>query len=308
MHRRDFLSYAALTAAALPLTPVLFAEENKSKRILFFTRSQGFEHSPIKNDENGECLAGKTLARLSKEIGYDIDVTKDGTVFDGDLSHYAAFIFYTSGELDKEGGDGENPMTAQGLQNFLTSVRKGAGFLGFHSATDTWIRHTGFKVDPYYETHEYVRMIGGEFIVHGEQQEATAEVVDDVLPSLKKRSPSWRMLEEWYTNKNFAPDLHVLVSLQTADMKHEGHNQCYDRPAFPCIWSRKEKKGTAVYCALGHNDWFWTDGDYDDLISDLVKVVVGQIEVSSEPNLTRSCPGANMLQNSWVKGLVNSSD
>lgn len=311
MHRRDFLTNAAFAATSLSFSPALsrlFAEESNAKKILFFTRSQGYEHSPIKFDENGECLAGKTLSRLAKEIGYEVEVSKDGRVFDGDLSQYAAFIFYTSGNLDQDGGDGWQPASQQGVQNLLTAIRTGTGFLGFHSATDTWIHRTGFKVDPYYETHEYVRMIGGEFIIHGEQQEATAEVVDDVFPSLKARKPSWRMLEEWYANKNFAPDLHVLVSLQTADMKHDGHNQCYDRPAFPCIWYRKEKKGSVLYCALGHNDWFWTEGNYDDLIQDLLKGAIGQIEISSEPNLTRSCPGANMLQNSWTNGLINTSD
>ena len=311
MRRRDFLANAAFAAAALPFAPAaskLFAAENNSKKILFFSRSQGFEHSPIKFDNHGECLAGKALSKLAKEIGYEVVSTKDGKVFDGDLSQYSAFIFYTSGDLDKEGGDGQNPMTADGTQNFLNAVRNGAGFLGFHSATDTWRHNTGYKVDPYYETTEYVRMLGGEFIIHGEQQEATVEIVDDVLPSLKARKPLWRVHEEWYANKNFAPDMHVLASLQTADMKKEGHNKCYDRPAFPCIWSRQEKKGTVLYCALGHKDEFWTNGECDDLLSDLIKTAVGQIKVSTEPNLTLSCPGANMLQNSWIKGLVNSSD
>lgn len=311
MRRRVFLANAAFAAAALPFVPAvsrLFAAENSSKKILFFSRSQGFEHSPIKFDDQGECPAGKALSKLAKELGYEIVSTKDGKVFDGDLSQYAAFIFYTSGNLLSEGGDGQNPITADGFGNFLNAVRNGTGFLGFHSATDTCKNNTGFKVDPYYETTEYVRMIGGEFIVHGDQQEASVEIVDDVLPSLKARKPLWRVHEEWYANKNFAPEMHVLASLQTADMKKDGHNKCYDRPAFPCIWCRKEKKGTVLYCALGHKDEFWTNGEFDDLISDLVKCAVGQIAISTEPNLTRSCPGANMLQNSWVKGLVNSSD
>ena len=311
MRRRDFLTNAAFAAAVFPLAPAvsqLFATEGGSKKILFFSRSQGFEHSPIKFDDKGGCIAGVTLSRIAKNLGYEIVSTKDGKVFDGDLSQYSAFIFYTSGDLTKEGGDGQNPISETGFQNFLTAIRNGTGFLGFHSATDTCKNNTGFKVDPYYETTEYVRMIGGEFIVHGDQQEAYVEIIDDVLPSLKARKPLWRIHEEWYANKNFAPEMHVLASLQTADMKKDGHNKCYDRPAFPCIWSRKEKKGTVLYCALGHKDEFWTNGECDDLISDLVKSAVGEIEISTEPNLTRSCPGANMLQNSWIKGLVNTSD
>ncbi len=311
MRRRDFLTSTVLSAATTPFASTLsklFAAENGGKKLLFFTRSQGFEHSPIKEDSEGNCIAGNVVKRLAKEIGYEVDVTKDGTVFDGDLSQYAAFIFYTSGNLDQEGGDGRKPMTQEGVQKFLESIQNGTGFLGFHSATDTWRSGTGMKVDAFFDTTPYVRMIGGEFIVHGDQQEATVEIHDDSLPSLVKRKPSYRLHEEWYANKNFAPDMRVLASLQTADMKTEGHNKCYDRPAFPCIWARKEKKGTALYCAMGHKDEWWQNGEHDDLISDLIKAALGMIEISTEPNLTRVCPGANMLQNSWIKGLVNTSD
>lgn len=311
MRRRDFLTSAALSAAALPFASTLsqlFAADGGAKKILYFSRSQGFEHTPVKFDENGDCVSAKALQKLAKELGYEVVSTKDGSVFDGDMSQYAAFIFYTSGQLDKEGGDGQNPMSAQGLKNFMSAIRNGAGFLGFHSSTDTFRGGTTFFVDPFYERHEYIRMHGGEFIIHGEQQEATVEIFDDVLPSLAARKPSFRHFEEWYTQKNFAPDLHVLASLETADMKKEGHNKCYDRPAFPCIWSRKEKEGTVLYCAFGHNDSFWSDGKFDDLLTDLLKAVVGQIKISTEPNLNRCCPRADMLQYDWVRGLVNTSD
>ena len=311
MRRRDFLTATAMTAAATPFLSTLtrlFAAENNGKKILFFTRSQGFEHSPIKADADGNCLAGTTLKKLADKLGYELVVTKDGTVFDGDLSQYAAFIFYTSGNPDQEGGDGQKPMSQEGVKKFFEAIQNGTGFLGFHSSTDTWRGNSGMKIDPFYDTTPYIRMQGGEFIIHGEQQEATVDVHDDALPSLVARKPSFRLHEEWYANKNFAPDMHVLASLQTADMKNEGHNKCYDRPAFPCIWARKEKKGTVLYCAFGHKDEFWQNGKFDDLLADLIKVAVGEIEVSTEPNLTRVCPGANMLQNSWSAGLINTSD
>lgn len=311
MRRRDFLTASALTAAALPFASTLsqlFAAEDSAKKILFFSRSQGFEHSPIKFDKDGNCPAGDALKKIAKDLGYELVSTKDGSVFDGDLSEFAAFVFYTSGNLDQEGGDGAAPISAEGMKNFFQAIRNGVGFLGFHSSTDTFRSGTGYHVDPYYDQTEYIRMHGGEFIVHGQQQEATVEIHDDILPSLAARTPSYRWYEEWYANKNFAPDMHVLASLQTADMKKDGPNKCYDRPAFPCVWTRKEQKGTVAYCAFGHNDSFWSDGKQDDLISDLLKVVVGEIEVSTEPNLKRCCPQADMLQNDWIKGLENTSD
>jgi len=311
MRRRDFLTTTALTAALTPFVSSfssLFADDGAAKKILYFSRSQGFEHSPVKLGKDGESVSDKTIKKLGKELGFEVVCTKDGTVFDGDLSQYAAFVFYTSGNLDQEGGDGAKPMSEQGVKNFFSAIRNGVGFLGFHSSTDTWRKGTGYKVDPFYEQTEYIRMQGGEFIIHGSQQEATVEIHDDSLPSLVALKPSYRWHEEWYANKNFAPEMRVLASVQTADMKKDGNNKCYDRPAFPCVWARKEQKGTVLYCAFGHNDHFWIDGKQDDLISDLLKAAVGQIEISTEPNLKRVCPMADMLQNDWVNGLKNSSD
>ncbi|MBS7337935.1 MAG: hypothetical protein KIG81_08790, partial [Thermoguttaceae bacterium] len=59
-----------------------------------------------------------------------------------------------------------------------------------------------------------------------------------------------------------------------------------------------------VYCAFGHNDVFWTNGENDDLLADLLKIVTGDVKISTDPNLTQACPGANMLQNSWATGKI----
>ena len=301
MRRREFLTYSAATAAALPFATALsqlLADDKAPKKILYFSRSQGFEHDPVKLGADGESVSDKALKRLGKELGVEVVCTKDGTVFDGDLSQYGAIIFYTSGDLDKDGGnDGGKAMTAQGVKNFYAAIRGGAGFLGFHSSTDTWRGNTGYKVDAFFDQPEYIRLQGGEFIIHGEQQEATVEVVDDVLPWSKGKK-SFRHHDEWYANKNFAPEMRVLMSLQTAGMKNKDHNKCYDRPAFPCVWARKEGAGTVLYCAFGHKNSFW-EGDFDALIGDLVRAALGEIKISTEPNLKTSCPGADMLQNEW---------
>ena len=39
------------------------------------------------------------LSELGKQHGVEVVCTKDGRVFDDDLAQYAAFAFYTSGDL-----------------------------------------------------------------------------------------------------------------------------------------------------------------------------------------------------------------
>src|SRR5206468_1015409 len=122
------------------------------------------------------------------------------------------------------------PMTRAGKQALLDAIRGGKGFIGTHSAADTFhtdetaetdtnrprtwrYRNIGDKADP------YTRMIGGELIVHGTQQVARAKVIDPKFPGFAHRGEALEMQEEWYSMTNFAPDMHVLLVLDTSSMR-----------------------------------------------------------------------------------------
>ena len=45
----------------------------------------------------------------------------------------------------------------------------------------------------------------------------------------------FQMHEEWYSLKNFAPDLHVILVQDTVGMR----NLDYERPSFPATWARE---------------------------------------------------------------------
>src|SRR5262249_42658175 len=59
--------------------------------------------------------------------------------------------------------------------------------------------------------------------------------------------------EEWYSLKNFAPDLHVILVQDTKGMK----NLDYERPPFPATWARKHDKGRVFFTSMGHRDDVW---------------------------------------------------
>src|SRR4051812_30143900 len=167
------LRYAFALICAL--TAVRFAEAAAApKKILFFTKSSNFEHSVIKERNGQPSFAAQVLAELGPKHGIEFTFSKDGSLFTPEyLAQFDAFCFYTSGDLTAKGKDGNPPMTPAGKQAFLEAIRNGKGFIGVHSAADTFhtdetettdtnqprtwrYQNRGTKADP------YIQMIGGE--------------------------------------------------------------------------------------------------------------------------------------------------
>ncbi|MFV1967343.1 MAG: ThuA domain-containing protein, partial [Pirellulaceae bacterium] len=196
MKRRDFLCTGALAAVGASTFPMgwLSAATRKRQKVLYYTRSTGYEHSAVKR-ENGELsVSEKTLTAMGKRAGFDVVCTKDGRVFDGDLDPFDAFAFYSCGNQCVEGKRLENkPMSEDGKKRLLDAVAAGKGFVGFHSGSDTF--HSGGNgVDP------YVAMVGGEFMGHGAQQPGRLLITSPKFPGLEGYENEVTInREEWYT-------------------------------------------------------------------------------------------------------------
>ncbi len=141
MKRRTFFALAlALTGLAISFTAQTEAQEAKKAKVLLFTRSQGFEHSPAKLLADGTTICGNGLKMYFADKNIELVETQDGGVFDGNIAQYDAFIFYTSGNLEDANGSKNpkaKPMSAEGLRRMIAAVNGGKGFVGIHSATDT---------------------------------------------------------------------------------------------------------------------------------------------------------------------------
>ena len=134
------LAMVGLTLAAV-LSPQARAADKPARKILFFSKSAGFEHSMIKKKGDQPSNAEKILAEIGAKHNYDFTFTKDGTVFTPEnIAKYDAFFFYTTGDLTKAGGDKNPPMSPEGKAAFLDAIHNGKGFIGTHSATDTTFR------------------------------------------------------------------------------------------------------------------------------------------------------------------------
>ncbi|MBL7153902.1 MAG: ThuA domain-containing protein [Phycisphaerae bacterium] len=293
MDRRDMLRItgaAALAASTFPLHWVAAAGKRKQK-VLYFSRSAGFEHGAVKLKDGKPSISDRILTELGKRHGFEVVCTKDGRVFDGDLDQYDAIAFYTSGDLTKPNKAKTPPMSAKGKQRLLRTVARGKGFIGFHAATDSF-HSKGPRNENQTELDPYIAMIGGEFIVHGAQQEAIIRAASPKFPGVKQFGESQKLKEEWYALKNFAKDLHVILIEDNEGMTGD----CYQRPPFPATWARMHKKGRVFYTSFGHRDDIWTNPKVQGIITGGLAWAMGNVKVDVTPNIDRATPKAGQLK------------
>lgn len=274
------------------------------KRVLFFTKSSGFEHDAIKPvmKDGRPGFAFPVLEEIGRRHNIEFVFSKDAWRFTADyLAQFDTFLFYTTGDLtmakSDPRGDGLPPMTPEGKAALLAAVAGGKGFLGVHSCSDTF--HSGGHNDHTPErwvndgaaADDFVKMLGGEFIRHGQQQVTKLTVTDPKFPGLAAVPADFAVHEEWYSLKNFAPDLHVLLVQETAGMQGDE----YQRPPYPSTWVRMHGKGRVFYSSLGHREDVWTNPVFQSVLAGGLNWALGRVEADVTPNLATAAPGANQL-------------
>jgi type 1 glutamine amidotransferase len=275
---------------------VLFGEaEETTRKILYFSNSAGYEHSTVKSVNGQPSVSDVAISNVCKTAGIEVVCTKDGSVFDGDLGSYNAFLFQTSGKLAN--GTKEHPewaLTETGWKNLLNAIRGGKGFVGFHPTTDSnRVGGNIYENSPKDKITEFTKLLGAEFTVHGPSQETTVSVVQpSPFAWLSAKGKNFRMFDEWYVHKNFGDDIHVFAVLETEGMKGE----MYRRPPCPIVWGRAEEKGRVLYSAFGHYDEYWKDPDKTTFVLQLIQAAVGDIKIDLTPNIKTVTPDASVLR------------
>src|SRR5688500_591157 len=122
MNRRDVLKAAGFAAAGLALSPFAAAQNAAAerKKVLFFTKSQGFQHSAItrpKKDPQKLAFAEQLLTDLGAKHGFDVTCSKDGTIFSPEnIAEPDAGAFYTTMDLT-QGSDKYDALKGRVGQN-----------------------------------------------------------------------------------------------------------------------------------------------------------------------------------------------
>ena len=149
--------------------------------------------------------------------------------------------------------------------------QKGHGFLGFHSATDTF---KDYK--PYWD------MIGGSFNGHpwGSGNTVTITVHEPEHPTMKGfAGTEFQIKDEIYRYKNWQPEkVRVLMSLNMAKCK-PSHDYMV-----PVAWVKSVGEGRMFYTNLGHNPATWQDKRHLASIEAGVKWVLHKVDGESKPN------------------------
>ena len=295
MNRRSFLrtTTAVTLGSWIASRPVIAA--GPKRKILFFSKSSGFEHSTITYKNGTPSFAEKQLSELGGKNNWEFTFSKDGSLFNPQyLAQFDALFFYTTGDLCAPGTDKNPPMSPEGKQAFIDYVASGKGFIGTHSASDTF--HTGNedqKGPERYKNHgaeadSYVKLLGGEFIIHGKQQVAKMRCVDPKFPGLEKYADDFAFQEEWYSLKDFQKDLHVLLLQESESME----GAMYQRPPYPATWARNHGKGRVFYTSMGHREDVWTNPIFQDVLTGGILWALGDVQADATPNLEKVARGA----------------
>ena len=273
---------------------------SKPKQMLYFSRSAGFEHSVVKIPAPGQpSYSDKLLTEWGKANHFEVTCSKDGGIFSQpDIAKYDVFVFYITGSLTEPGGDRNPPMTAAGKKAFLDAIRNGKGFVGIHAAADAChyepdppdrserYKAHGDKVDP------YIAMLGAEFIKHGAQQAPNVIVTDHQFPGLEDLGDRFTLHEEWYTLKDFLPDLRVLLVMDTKGMTGTD----YQRPPYPSTFAHQYGQGRVFYTAMGHREDVWTNSIFQNALLGGLGWAAGNVDADLTPNIEKVTPGYREIQ------------
>ena len=264
------------TVLAAILCCGLTAQAADKTRILFLHKSAGFQHSCIAYNADGTNHVTEVLKGMGDKLNAEITSTKDASLVNAkNLKNFDVVMFYTTEDLTMPGTDGTTPMGKNGVAELQEWVKAGGGFIGMHSASDSF--HRRGKESPYLD------MLGGEFKGHGPQFYGKLKVVDPDHPTMARVENDFKIKDEWYFFSNFMEeDMHVIALLDAGKIKEK--DERYDMPNYPVIWCSKFGDGRVFYNAMGHREDVWDHEVFQNHFIDAVNWAKGEGEADYEPN------------------------
>ena len=264
-------------------------------KVLVFHKTNGFRHSSI--DDGIDMI---TRQGIDNEM-WDTDESNNSNVFTSEnLSQYNVVVWCNT--------TGDDLLTASQEAAFEEFLRNGGGFVGIHSATDTYRDRSW----PFY--NELVGGIVQTDPTHTSRtHNATMTVNEPSHPTVDFLGGLWNKTEEYYYWRNNGGQLYD-GNINLLTVESTGNND-YDE-ARPIAWYKEYQGGRSFYTALGHNDSDYTeDNDFIKHIEEGIKwaanlndeiiVEPTRINLALEGNASQSSTSHNGVASRAIDGDTN---
>lgn len=240
----------------------------KRRRLLFIGQSMGWEHDSV-------SYAAGTIWKLGRDSGlWETYIYTDCRPItkktlptnQKNLDYFDAVIFFTSGEL------GMDDSQKADLLSFIKD--DGKGFLGLHSASDT-----------FYQWPAYGEMLGGYFDKHPWGRfDAPLIVENPKFPGMGYLAPTFTLYDEIYQIKQFSrKNVEVLLRLDETKIDLKNPDVHRTDKDFPVIWASNYGKGRVLYNGLGHVEAVWDRPDIQQMVTEQIKWLLGIVPGNVTP-------------------------
>ncbi|MBC7928462.1 MAG: ThuA domain-containing protein [Bryobacteraceae bacterium] len=266
-----------IVAATFLAAPAFGQQPNqpqKRKRVLAIGEVKGFQHDSVSHALASVERWGKETGLWDTYIRTDSQLLTKAKIPAGNarnLDFFDAVIFYTTGEL---------PLSDEQKSALMSFIKEdGKGFIGVHSATDT-----------FYQWPEYGEMIGGWFDGHPWNTfEAPVLVEDKNFPATKHMPNSFVLRDEIYQFKSWSREnVRVLMRLDASKLDLQKPAVRRADQDFAVTWVKSYGKGRVFYSTLGHVEEVYENPLIRQMYIEGIKWALGLVEgdTKSHPKTT----------------------
>ncbi len=244
------LSFTTCSDSGSTVTPDPEPEpEEPTKGILVFSKTNEFRHNSI---PDGIAL----IEEIGESHDLPVTATEDSTMFNTDtLSNYKVVVFCST--------TGTNLLNSTQRTAFENFIKAGGGFVGIHSATDTyrdgsWQWYNELvgaivQINPYHTSNDHV---------------GTIQNNDTDNPITAHLGTTWEKTDEfyyWKLNGGYLFDENInLLTVEATG------NSSYDEQR-PVCWYKEYDGGRSFYTSLGHNSVdYKSDEKFKELIENAI--------------------------------------
>jgi len=253
----------AKISKALPKQVV--KKPKKNRRLLVFSRTEGYRHDAIP-------FANKAIELMGKKTGaFETVFSEEMSVFNPEsLKEFDAIVLNNTTNLEFE-----DPALRQSLLDF---VKSGKGLMGIHAATDN-----------FYNWPEAAEMLGGQFDGHPWDGQGIWSVeISDPNHILNEgfENKKFKVNDEIYHHKklNLRENCRVLIGLDMRDSVNLGAKGVhFTDKDIPISWVRSFGNGRIFYCSFGHTPAIYWNSEILAHYLAGIQFILGDLPAETKP-------------------------